>query len=133
VPGLILTRILVDGSILTALVSVAAVLLLYIRPRLALSDYPEDVKATVPPRTQQEFRQGVALSIPLLIVAVAIPLYSAWLVRAQLGHRPQSGCPAAHRVAAPDRLPAAELRLAAQPTARNNAQYRREGRPAELA
>jgi hypothetical protein len=85
VPGLILTRILVDGSILTALVSVAAVLLVYIRPRLALSDYPEDVKAIVPPHTQQEFRQGVALSIPLLIVIMAIPLPSAWLVHTLTG------------------------------------------------
>jgi len=59
--------------------------LLYFKPRLALSDYPQDVKAAVPPRTRQEFRQGLALSIPMLIVAVAIPLYSPWPVRAHIG------------------------------------------------
>jgi len=83
--GLLLTRILIDGSILTALVSTAAVLMLHLNPRIALSDYPEDVKAAVPPRTKQEFRQGLALSIPMLIVGVTIPLYSAWLVRLQAG------------------------------------------------
>ena len=83
--GLIQTRVLIDGAILTAVLSAALVLMLYLNPRLALSDYPEDVKAAVPPRTRKEFRLGVALAIPMLIVAVGIPLYSAWLVRAQSG------------------------------------------------
>jgi hypothetical protein len=83
--GLILTRVLIDGAILTAVLSAALVLMLYLKPRLALSDYPEDVKAAVPPRTRSELRLGVALAIPMLIVAVGIPLYSAWLVRAQSG------------------------------------------------
>jgi hypothetical protein len=83
--GLVVTRILIDGAILTAVLSAALVLMLYLKPRLALSDYPEDVKAAVPPRTRSELRLGVALAIPMLIVAVGIPLYSAWLVRAQSG------------------------------------------------
>jgi hypothetical protein len=83
--GLILTRILIDGAILTAVLSAALVLMLYFNPRLALSDYPDDVKATVPPRTRRELLLGVALAVPLLIVAVGIPLYSAWQVRAQSG------------------------------------------------
>ena len=82
---LLLTRILIDGSILTALVSAALVLMLYLNPRLALSDYPDDVKAVVPPRTRKELLLGIALSIPLLLVVLAIPLYSAWWVRAQNG------------------------------------------------
>jgi hypothetical protein len=80
---LILTRILIDGSILAAFISAAAVLLLYFNPRVALSDYPKDVKAAVPPRTKKELLIGIALSIPMLIVALAIPLYSTWLVRTQ--------------------------------------------------
>ena len=83
--GLVVTRILIDGAILTAVLSAALVLMLYFNPRLALSDYPEDVKAVVPPRTRYELRLGIALTIPMLIVAVGIPLYSAWLVRAQSG------------------------------------------------
>lgn len=46
----LLTRILVDGSILTGLMAVILVGMLYVNPRLALSDYPEDVKDAVPPR-----------------------------------------------------------------------------------
>jgi hypothetical protein len=83
--GVIPRRILIDGSILTTLVAAAAALLLFFMPRLALSDYPEDVKAAVPPRTKQKFRQGLALSIPMLIVAIAIPLHSAWLVHTLIG------------------------------------------------
>lgn len=83
--GLVVTRILIDGAILTALLSAALVLMLVLNPRLALSDYPEDVQAAVPPRTRRELVLGVALSVPMLIVAVGIPLYSAWLVRAQGG------------------------------------------------
>ncbi len=37
--------------------------MLYLNPRLALSDYPDDVKAAVPPRTRGELRLGVALAI----------------------------------------------------------------------
>ena len=83
--GLVVTRILIDGAILTAVLSAALVLMLVLNPRLALSDYPDDVKAAVPPRTRQELLQGVALSVPMLIVAVGVPLYSAWQVRAQVG------------------------------------------------
>jgi hypothetical protein len=107
--GLVVTRILIDGTILTAALSAALVLMLHLNPRLALSDYPEDVKAAVPPRTRRELRLGVALTIPMLIVAVGIPLYSAWLVRAQSGGDLTYGVriiPAVHAVQhlRPDRL-----------------------------
>ena len=39
--GLVVTRILIDGAILTAVLSAALVLMLYFNPRLALSDYPK--------------------------------------------------------------------------------------------
>ena len=77
----LLNRILIDGSILTAIVATIIVLALYINPRMALSDYPEDVKAAVPPRTKKELWQGVLLGLPFLVVVFAIPLYSAWRVK----------------------------------------------------
>ena len=49
---MLLKRILVDGALLTVLVSAALVAILFFNPRLALSDYPADVKAAVPPRTK---------------------------------------------------------------------------------
>ncbi len=77
----LLTRILIDGSILTAIVAPLLVLALYINPRMALSDYPEDVKAAVPPRTKKELWQGALLGLPLFVVTIGMPLYSAWQFR----------------------------------------------------
>ena len=78
---MLLNRILIDGSILTAIVAPLIVLALLINPRMALSDYPEDVKAAVPPRTKKELGQGILLGLPFLVVLIAIPLYSAWRVK----------------------------------------------------
>lgn len=78
---LIIKRILIDGAILTAIVAPILVLALYINPRMALSDYPEDVKAAVPPRTKKELRQGILIGLPLLLAVIAAPLYSTWLVK----------------------------------------------------
>ena len=77
----ILARILIDGSILTASVGALLLLVFFINPRIALSDYPEDVKAAVLPKTKKELRQGILLSIPLLLAVVGIPLASLWLIK----------------------------------------------------
>jgi len=82
---IILTRILIDGGFLTFVVSTVLVLMLYFKPRMALSDYPEDVRAAVPPRTQEEFRAGIILTIPLLILLIAYPLRSVHRVEFILG------------------------------------------------
>jgi hypothetical protein len=86
VTQIMLNRILIDGGILTAVVSTVLVLMLYFKPRMALSDYPEDVKAAVPPRTKEELSAGIILSIPLLILFIAYPLYSVWRVEFMLGY-----------------------------------------------
>ena len=82
---ILLTRIIVDGGILTAIMVVVLVGMLFFNPRIALSDYPDDVKAAVPLRTQKKLRQGILLSIPTLLIRLAIPLYSVWLVKQQNG------------------------------------------------
>jgi hypothetical protein len=48
VAQMVLKRILIDGALLTAVVSPVRVLGLYIKPRIFLSDYPQDVQAAVP-------------------------------------------------------------------------------------
>ena len=56
---ILITRILIDGGILTVIVSTILVLMLYFKPRMALSDYPEAVKAAVPPRARRRnYAQG---------------------------------------------------------------------------
>ena len=82
---ILFTRVLVDGGILTAIVAVVLVGMLNFNPRIALSDYPVDVKAAVPRRTKKELQLGILISIPLLLVFVALPLYSVWLVKQQGG------------------------------------------------
>ena len=82
---ILLRRILIDGGILTAIVSIVLVVMLYFKPRMALSDYPEDVRAAVPPRTKEELFAGIILSIPLLILFIAYPLYSVWRVSFESG------------------------------------------------
>jgi len=86
VAELIIKRILIDGAILTAIAAPLLVLTLYINPRIALSDYPEDVQAAVPARTKKELRQGMPgykdwrmhvrghtrTGLPILAVAAAL-------------------------------------------------------------
>jgi hypothetical protein len=84
----ILVRILMDGSILTASAGALLLLVFFINPRIALSDYPEDVKAAVPPRTKKELRQGILLSIPALFIVIGIPLVSLWLIKQESGSLP---------------------------------------------
>jgi hypothetical protein len=79
----LLTRILIDGTILTALVAVVLVGMLYFNPRIALSDYPPDVKAAVAPRAKKEFQQGILISIPVLLIGLGLPFCSVWLVKQQ--------------------------------------------------
>ncbi len=83
--GLVIKRILIDGAVLTAIAAPVLVLTLYINPRIALSDYPPDVQAAVPPRTRKELRHGILLSIPFLLAALAVPLLSTWLLSRQNG------------------------------------------------
>jgi len=83
VTQLIIRRVLIDGTILTAIVAPIVVLALYINPRMALSDYPKDVRAAVPPRTKKELRQGILVGLPFLLAIIAAPLYSTWLVKQQ--------------------------------------------------
>ena len=85
VAQMILKRILIDGAVLTAIVSPVLVLGLYINPRIFLSDYPQDVQAAVPARTRTEVRHGILLSIPLFLATVAVPLYSTWLLKQENG------------------------------------------------
>jgi len=55
-------------------------------PRIwGYSDYSEEIKAKVPPQTRQERRTAVILSLPFLILAFGLPIYSLWTLKAQLG------------------------------------------------
>jgi len=81
----IIVRILMDGSILTISVGALLLLVFFINPRIALSDYPEDIKAAVPPKTHKDLRQGILLSLLTRLILIVIPLVSLWLIKQETG------------------------------------------------
>lgn len=78
-------KLLQDGVIYSVVGSVYLVLMLVIDNRMFLNpgDYPEDVLAAVPPRTQQETRKAILLSIPWFAWAFAFPFFSTFHFAAQ--------------------------------------------------
>jgi len=71
-----ITRIIVDGAILSVLASLFIIVTLRLNPRIWLQDYPKDVQAKVPPKTPQEKHLSLVLGIPFLLLLVAIPFVS---------------------------------------------------------
>ena len=63
------TQILQDGLVYSIVGSVYLVLLLVIDNRMFLNkgDYPDDVLAAVPPRTENETRKAKLLGIPWFV------------------------------------------------------------------
>jgi hypothetical protein len=80
-----LNRILIDGTILSLLMSVIVFGSLIYNPRLWLQDYPAEIRAKVPPLTPTEKRGQRLLMIPFLLVMLGIPLYSTYLLRMENG------------------------------------------------
>jgi hypothetical protein len=71
-----ITRLVVDGAILSVLASLFIVVTLRLNPRIWLQDYPQDVQAQVPPKTPQEKRLSLLLGVPFLLLLAAVPLVS---------------------------------------------------------
>jgi hypothetical protein len=80
-----LTKILIDGAILSFLASAALLLIVSINPRLMLQDYPKDIQASVPPKTPEEDRLSKILGIPFIVLLLAVPLISTFSLDAQSG------------------------------------------------
>lgn len=78
-----LTRILIDGAILSGLASLILLGTLWLNPRIFLQDYPDDVKAQAPPKTPQEKRLSLLLGIPFLLLLAAVPLISTLALKAE--------------------------------------------------
>ena len=70
--------ILQDGLVYSMVGGVYLILLLVLDNRMFLNkgDYPDDVLAAVPPRTEKETRKAVILSIPWFIWTFVFPLFS---------------------------------------------------------
>lgn len=73
-----LGKALLDGAIFSLIGSLYLVGMLWYNPRLALNkgDYPDDVLAAVPPKTNEEKRLAIIVGVPYLIYAFAFPVIS---------------------------------------------------------
>jgi hypothetical protein len=60
--------LLTDGILLTILFSVFVVGSIVWKPRLWLQDFPADIQAMIPPKTDSEKRQTILLAIPFFVL-----------------------------------------------------------------
>ena len=78
-----ISKIILDGLILSVVASVFIFATLRLNPRIWLQDYPRDVQAQVPPKTEKERRLSLILGIPFLILLAAVPLISTLALKSQ--------------------------------------------------
>ena len=80
-----LTKILLDGIVLSVLASITILAILRVNPRLFLQDYPDEIQEQVPPKMDQENRFSLLLGIPFLFLLFAVPFLSTLSLAKQSG------------------------------------------------
>ncbi len=80
-----ISKILLDGALLSILASISIISILRFNPRLFLQDYPDEIQAVVPPKTDQEKRQSLITGIPFLLILLAVPFISTLILKRQSG------------------------------------------------
>jgi hypothetical protein len=71
-----LSRILIDGAIVSAIASLYLLAVLNLNPRLFLQDYPEDIQRAVPKKTKKEKCLSIVLGTPFLLFLFLGPFIS---------------------------------------------------------
>jgi len=80
-----ISKILLDGALLSILASISIIGILRFNPRLFLQDYPEEIQSGVPPKTNLEKRQSLITGIPFLLLLFAVPFISTLILKRQSG------------------------------------------------
>jgi hypothetical protein len=80
-----ISKILIDGAIVSAIASLYLLAVLYQNPRLFLQDYPEDIQRAVPPKTNNEKRLSIVLGTPFLLLLLLGPFISTLNLKIQSG------------------------------------------------
>lgn len=82
-----LNKILIDGSLSAVLLTAIVLFIGRARPRFFLSkkNVPADILAAVPPRTEEEKRQGMLWALPMLLIMLGVPVWSALTFAQQSG------------------------------------------------
>jgi hypothetical protein len=76
-------RTIFDGLILSAIATIFILITMRLKPRVWLQDYPDDVQALVPPKTEEEKRLSLVLGIPFLILLFAVPFISTLALKSR--------------------------------------------------
>lgn len=83
--NIVIQRIVIDGLLLSLALGVLVMASLKYNPRLWLQDYPEYIRAKVPPINAQEKRQQRLMMLPFLLLALGVPYVSVVLAKAAFG------------------------------------------------
>jgi hypothetical protein len=78
-----ITKILIDGGILSFFTSLWLILALWVSPRIFLHDYPAKIQEKVSPKTQAEKRLTFVFGIPLMLVMLIGPFFSTLSLKEQ--------------------------------------------------
>ena len=74
-------NIIYEGLILSACAALFITITMRVNPRIWLHDYPKDIQAMVPPKSEKEKRLSQLLGIPFLVLLFAFPFYSTLTLR----------------------------------------------------
>jgi len=74
--------VVVYGAIASLLLSAVLLIMGLVNPRLMLQDYPKDIQAAVPPKTDQEKRQTLYWSFPFWVILLGFPVAAALSAKA---------------------------------------------------
>ena len=80
---------IITHSLLYAVVFNGYLLLMMVttNPRVwGYSDYPDEIKAKIPPQTKEERRKAILWAIPMMVFAIGFPIYSTLLLKSNLGN-----------------------------------------------
>ena len=80
-----ISKILLDGALLSFLASITIIGILRLNPRLFLQDYPDEIQAVVPPKTDREKGQSLITGIPFLLILLAVPFISTLILKRESG------------------------------------------------
>ena len=78
-----LSKIVLDGSLLSIIASLLLIVPMYFNPRIFLQDYPKDIQTRVPAKTPREKHLALWVGIPFLLVLLLIPFLSTLSLKQQ--------------------------------------------------
>lgn len=79
----ILTKMLVDGAVLSLVASLWLLLALWVNPRSFLHDYPAKIQEKAPPKTKAEKRLTYIFGVPFLLLLLLGPFFSTLSLKNQ--------------------------------------------------